>query len=151
MSDDKTPSTLMCALMGLGGAAVAYGAMCMFAGRSEKMAGLMTGGRPRTSSEEAAHILDVINSRNKFWLNPYEDWADVSSADGLREAVSDNVESVLRDWKLDASAPLFQSFAQKMRQATEAALKLDKEEARRLYRSATVDFYKLTGASWMGR
>jgi hypothetical protein len=38
MSDDikPGPSTLTCALMGLGGAAVAYGAMYLFAGKTEK-------------------------------------------------------------------------------------------------------------------
>jgi len=150
MSDDQKPgpSTLTCALVGLGGAVAVVGVLHLIAGKQSEKIAALTGGRTRTRSEEAAHILDVINSRNKFWLNPYE--GDISSADDLRQAVSDNVESVLGDWNLDASAPLYQSFARKMQQATEAALRLDKEEARRLYRLATADFYKLTGTGWMG-
>jgi len=35
MSDDKSPSTFTCALVGLGGAAVAYGAACLLAGKKD--------------------------------------------------------------------------------------------------------------------
>ena len=41
MSDDKSPSTFMCALAGIGGAAVAYGAMCMFAGKTDEKIGAL--------------------------------------------------------------------------------------------------------------
>lgn len=42
MSGDKYFSTFECALMGLGGAAAVYGAMCMFAGKEKSSFGVLT-------------------------------------------------------------------------------------------------------------
>ena len=42
MSDDKTPSTLMCALAGLGGAAAVVGVMHLLAGKEKSAFGVLT-------------------------------------------------------------------------------------------------------------
>jgi len=43
MSDDKSPSTLTCAITGLGVAAAAYGSMCLFVGKKESFSAAWVG------------------------------------------------------------------------------------------------------------